>query len=88
MRAKLTALLAGAALFGLVGVAQADVLTPTGTQLAKSTETQLVTLTDAQLDDVTAGRWYDHGFKWFRFYAYGRFWQYYARLWIWNYRPR
>jgi hypothetical protein len=58
-------------------------LPSTGTEPASSTDAQVVTLTDTQLDNVTAGAWWYYGWRWFRFYAYNRYWQYYAPLWLW-----
>lgn len=60
MKTKLTALLAGTALFGLAGAAQADSVAPTWSvpsDTAGTANTQVVTLTDTQMDGVTAAGW-------------------------------
>lgn len=80
MKTKFASLLAGLALLGLAGTAQADALTATKT----SAPSQVVKLSDAQLDDVTAGFWQGIGYWTFGFYYGGHFYSYYTYLWLWR----
>ena len=96
MRTKLTALLAAIALFGAVGAAQADSITPTGTPALSLTDTwslpstdtqpgtridtQVVTLTDGQMDEVTAGVWVLY--RTYTYYYLGRLYQ--IRYYYWR----
>jgi hypothetical protein len=58
---------------------------PTDTQPATQTGTQVVTLTDDQMDEVTAGRWVYFGRRYFVYRFNGRLW--YSRgaypIWLW-----